>query len=121
MHMENEIATVSHFHYYTLCTTVGHAKLEAACMERVTLKYEASSPLYTLCPFFRGGPPLWGLQILRSYHSQKGGISLSRNLNHGASSHPSGDLDCGTPYNQWSLEETRRIPHPGRRNLAVLT
>ena len=34
---------VSHFHY------LKHARLEAACMEHVTLKYEAVSPSYTLC------------------------------------------------------------------------
>ena len=33
---------VSYFHY------VEHAKLEAACMERAILKYEAMSPIYAL-------------------------------------------------------------------------
>ena len=33
---------LSHFHY------VEQAKLEAACVERVTLNYEGASPFYTL-------------------------------------------------------------------------
>ena len=43
MKKETVIVRLSHFHY------VEHTKLEAACMGFVTLKYEAVSPLYTLC------------------------------------------------------------------------